>query len=176
METKLAIPTMSDLVTETPETVKLNNLQVLLNQNPPSQWLENHPMIRGYKYIPIQRIEWLLTRIFTKWWVDIIDTKLVANSITVTVSLSVINPLDGKVWHQQGVGASPLQTDKGAGATEFDKIKNDAVMKAIPSAESYAIKDAAEKFGKIFGKDVGRKSTMDYNSLLKTQTTEKDLV
>lgn len=176
METKLSIPKMTDLVNETEESLRLNKLQVLLNQNPPSQWLQDHPMIRGYKYIPIQRVEWLLTRIFTKWWVDIIDTKLIANSICVTVSLSVINPLDGQVWHQQGVGAAPLQTDKGAGATDFDKVKNDAVMKALPSAETYAIKDAAEKFGKIFGKDVGRKSTMDYNTLLKVETTEKDLV
>ena len=176
MEKKLAIPTMSDLVTETTETVRLNNLQVLLNQNPPSSWLESHPMIRGYSYIPIQRIEWLLTRIFTKWWVDIIDTKLIANSICVTVKLSVVNPLDNKVWHNEGVGAAPLQTDKGAGSTDFNKIKSDAVMKALPSAESYAIKDAAEKFGKIFGKDLGRKTSMDYNALLKTETTEKDLV
>lgn len=33
-------------------------------------------------------------------------------------------------------------------------IKTDAVMKAAPAAESYAIKDAAEKFGKIFGGDI----------------------
>lgn len=176
METTPTLPTLSDLVSETPETLKLNQLQVLLNQNPPNNWLKEHPMIRGYKYIPIQTVEWLLTRIFTKWWVDIIDTKLIANSVCVTVKLSVINPLDGKVWHNTGVGAAPLQTDKGASATDFTKIKNDSVMKALPSAESYAIKDAAEKFGKIFGKDIGRKSTMDYNTLLKTETTEKDLV
>lgn len=176
MENKLAIPTMSDLVKETEQSIKLNNLQVLLNQNPSNDWLEKHPMINNYYYLPIQRVEWLLTRIFKKWWVDILSTNLIANSAVVTVRLSVINPLDGKVWHNDGVGAAPIQTDKGAGATEFDKVKSDGVMKAIPAAESYAIKDAAEKFGKLFGKDVGRKSSMNYNSMVKEDITEKDLI
>ena len=176
MENKLAIPTMSDLVTETNESVKLNNLQVLLNQEPSSSWLEKHPMITNYHYLPIQRVEWLLTRIFKKWWVDILNTTLIANSAVVTIRLSVINPLDGKVWHQDGVGAAPIQTDKGKGATDFNHVKSDGVMKAIPSAESYAIKDAAEKFGKLFGKDVGRKTSMNYDSMIKPELTEKDLV
>lgn len=175
-ETQLTIPTLKDLVSENDESIKLNNLMVLLNQDPPKNWLKDHPMVIGYKYIPIERVEWLLTRIFTKWWVEILDTKIIANSAVVTVRLFVINPLNGETWHNDGVGCSPIQTDKGAGATEFDKVKSDGVMKAMPSAESYAIKDAADKFGKIFGKDTGRKLSMDYNSFIKEPTTKKDIV
>ena len=40
-------------------------------------------------------------------------------------------------------------------------------MMAAPSAESFAIKDAAEKLGKIFGKDLNRKDAMAYDSLIK---------
>ena len=64
-----------------------------------------------------------------------------------------------------GIGASPLQTNKDAGAIEFDKIKSNAVMLAAPSAESYAIKDAAEKLGKLFGKDLNRSDKIMYDKI-----------
>ena len=172
METTLTIPTMKDLIADQESNIKMNNLMVLLNQDPLDKWLVPHPMIRNYKYLPIERVEWLLSRIFTKWWVEITDSKIVANSAVVTVRLFVVNPLDGKQWHNDGIGCAPIQTDKDAGATDFDKVKSDGVMKAMPSAETYAIKDAADKFGKIFGKDVGRKQQIDYMSLLKETTKE----
>lgn len=173
---KNQIPTMTDLVTETESTVKLNNLVVLLNQNPPEQWLQAHPTIQGYRYLPIERVEWLLTRLFTKWWVEILSTQIIANSAVVTVRLFVINPLDNTTWHNDGVGCSPIQTDKDAAATDFSKVKHDGVMKAVPSAETYAIKDAADKFGKLFGKDTGRKNQMDYNTIIKAPIKEDALV
>lgn len=36
---------------------------------------------------------------------------------------------------------------------------------ALPGAESYAIKDAAEKIGRVFGKDLNRKELMAYENL-----------
>lgn len=168
----MKVPTLKELTSDTEMTLKQNALAVILNQNPPAQWLAEHPMIRGYKYIPIERVEWLLTRIFQKWWVEIRSTQVVANSVVVTVRLYVINPLTGETDWNDGIGAMPIQTDKGAGASDWNAVKSDGVQKAAPSAESYAIKDAAEKFGKIFGKDVSRKQNMDYNSLLKTSEHE----
>ena len=76
------------------------------------------------------------------------------------------------LW-QDGVGAAPLQTDKGAGAIDFNKIKNDAVMKAAPAAESYAVKDATEKIGKLFGKDLNRADKILYDSLVPVPEHEK---
>ena len=38
-------------------------------------------------------------------------------------------------------------------------------MMAAPAAESYAIKDAVEKLGKLFGKDLNRKDSMGYDML-----------
>lgn len=166
------VPTLQDLITETEDTLKQNALTVILNQQPPSQWLADHPMIRGYKYIPIERVEWLLTRIFGRWWVEIKDSKILANSVVVTVRLYAVNPLNGETIFQDGIGAAPIQTDKGAGASDWNAVKSDGVQKAAPSAETYAVKDAAEKFGKIFGKDVSRKMNLDYNSLLKQKSHE----
>lgn len=169
------IPTMSDLVKDDELSLKDNALMVILNQQPPDKWLSNHPMIQGYKYMPIERVEWLLSRIFTKWYVEIKDSKVLANSVVVCVRLWVKNPITGVDEFQDGIGAAPIQTNKGAGAANWDEVKSDGVQKAAPSAESYAIKDAAEKFGKIFGKDVSRKQNFDYNQLLKVpnETSEK---
>jgi hypothetical protein len=169
------LPTMQDLITDTEDSLKQNALTVLLNQNPPAQWLVTHPMIRDYKYIPIERVEYLLTRIFGNWNVEIRGTQIVANSVVVTVRIHVNNPINGEPMWQDGIGAAPIQTDKGAGATDWNAVKTDGVQKAAPSAESYAIKDAAEKFGKIFGRDVSRKTTMDYNGLLKKSAFNDEL-
>jgi hypothetical protein len=171
----MKLPTMQDLITDTEDSLKQNALTVLLNQNPPAQWLVTHPMIRDYKYIPIEKVEYLLTRIFGNWSVEIRNTQIVANSVVVTVRIHVINPVNGQPMWQDGIGAAPIQTDKGAGATDWNAVKTDGVQKAAPSAESYAIKDAAEKFGKIFGRDVSRKTTMDYNGLLKKSDFNSEL-
>ena len=161
------IPSLSELVKDTEMSLKENALMVILNQEPPKEWLKDHPMIPGYRYLPIERVEYLLTRIFGKWWVEIKNVQQVANSMVVTVRVHVINPLTGEVDWQDGVGAQSIQTDKGAGAMDWNAAKADGVQKAVPSAETYAIKDACDKFGKIFGKDVSRKNQINYNKLLK---------
>lgn len=174
MSNVVKIPTLNDLIKEDEQSLKQNALSVILNQSPPESWLVNHPMINGYRYLPIERVEYLLTRIFTKWWVEIKQTQVLANSVVVTVRLWVINPLTGEHEFQDGLGASPIQTDKGAGAMDWNAAKNDGVQKAAPSAETYAIKDASEKFGKLFGKDVSRKTNIDYTPLLKQKQTLTD--
>ena len=177
------LPAIKDLYEEKDVELlkKENDLNVLLNQQPLDTWIRLHPIAtkqvpdgQGGKksvplqYIPIERIEWLLTRIFINWRVEIKDIKLIGNSIVCTVRLHYQSVTDGEWTWQDGVGSSPLQTDKGAGAIEFDKLKNSAVMIAAPASESYAVKDAAEKIGKLFGKDLNRADQILYDSLLTT--------
>lgn len=173
---KVKLPTIAELTEDNEMTIKENNLMVLLNQNPPDKWLKEHPIATvknasgqtvKARYISIDRIEWLLSRIYQKWWVQIIDTKLIANSVVVTVRLHVINPITGKEEWQDGIGAKDIQTDSGKGAMDWNFAKSAGVMLAAPSAETYAVKDAAEKFGKLFGKDINRAGDISYDSLLK---------
>lgn len=138
--------------------------QVLVNQEPKKEWVEFHPQTKQ-PYIPIARIEWLLTNIFLKWKVEIKDVKLIGNSVVVTVRLHYYDHVAKEWLYQDGIGAAPLQTDKGAGAIEFDKLKSNAVQIGAPAAESYAVKDAAEKIGKLFGKDLNRKEVISFDSL-----------
>lgn len=152
--------------------------QVLINNDPKNEWIKFHPTIKkkvtspngkeeyvALKYLPIERVEWLLTNICLKWRVEIKDSKLIGNSIVIVVRLHYYDHSSQEWLWQDGIGAAPLQTDKGAGAIEFDKIKSGAVQMGAPAAESFAVKDAAEKIGKLFGRDLNRDSVISYDSL-----------
>ena len=136
-------------------------LQVV-NQDPPKAWVKDHPMAKGVKYIPIERVELLLTRIFQEWKVEVLREGQLANSVYVTVRLHYRDPIDGEWRWQDGTGAAPIKTDKGYSAADMAHIKNDAVMTGLPAAESFAVKDAAEKIGRIFGKDINRKDVAGF--------------
>lgn len=159
------LPNYTDLVSMADEKAKENDLQVLLNQEPPAAWVKTNELANRSKYIPIDKVEYLLTRLFVKWWAEVIDYKVIANSIAVHVRLFYTSPITGQTLHQDGLGAAPMQTNKGANATDFTQIKNSAVQMSLPAAETYAIKDAAEKIGRIFGKDLNRKDLMAYENL-----------
>ncbi len=182
MSDKLALrklPSISELYTTDLELLdKQNDLNLLLNQEPKKEWMKDHPIAKvefkdasgnkvkvPVKYLPIERIEWLLTNIFISWKFEILREGLIANSAYVTGRLHYRNPITGEWDWMDGTGAQPLQTESGAGATEFDKIKSLAVQISLPAAESYAVKDAAEKLGKLFGKDMNRADKIAYDTL-----------
>ena len=162
---KKNLPQLKDLYSGSLEIKKENDLNILLNHEPKKEWVKIHSMVTGAKYIPIEIIEYLLKSIFIVWSVEIRNIQVIANSIVTTIRLHYQNPIDGEMRYQDGVGASPMQTAKDAGATDFSQIKSAAVMMAAPAAESYAIKDAAEKLGKLFGKDLNRKDALGYDML-----------
>ena len=159
------LPTYDELVNMEIINSKENDFQVLLNQNPPEKWIKVNAIANNSSYLPIDKVEYMLTRLFVKWHVEVLDFKIIANSVAVQIRLFYTSPITGELLHQDGLGAAPLQTDKDKGAIDFNFIKNAAVQMALPSAESYAIKDAAEKIGRIFGKDLNRKDLMNYESL-----------
>lgn len=141
--------------------VKRDEFLSLVNVKPPKDWVKKHPYAKNVDYLPIERIEWLLTRLFQQWKVEVKETKQLMNSLTVTVRLHYKDPIDGWTW-QDGVGAVPAKTDKGAAASDMSAILSDAVQTGLPAAESYAIKDAAEKIGRIFGADLNRKDKLGF--------------
>ena len=168
------LPTYEELVAGDIELKnQQNDVNILLNNEPPKTWTKDHPMAKGVKYLPIERVEYMLTRIFKKWNVEIRQVQVIANSVVVTVRLYYQDVLSNEMLWQDGIGASPIQTDKGAGAMDWNKTKNDAVMKAAPAAESYAVKDAAEKIGKLFGKDMNRADKIMYDTLPTIEKKDK---
>lgn len=172
---KTNLPTISELYNSENQMVlsKQNDLNILLNQEPKSTWVKPHPIAKKkvdgkqvpVEYLPIGRVEWLLTNLFVKWRVELIREGLIANSAYCTIRLHYLDPVTNEWDYQDGIGACPLQTDADASATDWTRIKTDAVMKALPAAKSYAIKDAAEHLGKLFGKDLNRADEIGYDTL-----------
>lgn len=156
------LPALADLHHDVEHAFKSDQLNLLLNQPVPDKWIKDHPFARNVKYIPIEKIEFLLTRIFQEWRVEILSEGPLFQSVYVKVRLHYKNPLSGEWSFHDGLGAVGVQTDAGKPASDLAAIKQDAIMKALPAAESYAIKDAAEKLGELFGKNLNRKDTLAF--------------
>lgn len=161
-----ALPTLSELHHDPQQAFKNDQLNLLLNQPPHASWLKQHPMAKTKNdqgqqvaslYLPIDKIEYLLSVIFQEWRVEIKSVTVAFQSMVVVVRLHLRNPLTGEWFYQDGVGASPVQTDSGKSAADLGAIKSAGVQMAAPAAETYAIKDAAEKLGTLFGKDLNRR-------------------
>lgn len=135
-------------------------LKEILNANPPQKWLARHPLT-GHMYMPIDKVELLLDTLFLDWTFDVNqlresdDQQSVIALITLTVT-----GYDGSVRSMPGVGAAPIQRGKDTGL-----ILPDARQKAYPAAISFAIKDAAEHLGKVFGRDVNRKDAIAWEAM-----------
>lgn len=156
------LPSLAELHHNADLAFKNDQLNTLLNQQPLGKWVKEHPFARNVKYIPIDKIEFMLTRIFQEWRVEVLSYNQLFNSVACHIRLHYLNPITGEWSYHDGLGAVGIQTDKGAAASDMNAIKQDAVMKALPAAKSYAIKDAAEHLGTLFGRDLNRKDTMPF--------------
>lgn len=156
------MPTMIELY-ENPELqLKQDQLQHYLNQPPPAKWVKLHPYISGYHYLPIDKIEYLLKKIYKKYKVEILREGTAFNGVYVVIRLHYRDLITGEMDFQDGIGAIQLQTAKGTSPADLVNINNGALSMAFPLAETIAIKDAADKLGDIFGANLNRKDVMAY--------------
>lgn len=145
------------------ENVQKNDaLMVLLNQPPLPVWVKKHPFISNYKYLPIERIEYLLKTIFKRYRIEITGQGQAFNGVWVTVRVHYLHPITGEWDYHDGIGAAQLQTKKGTSPAALENINNGAISMAFPIAKTVAIKDACDHFGKLFGSDLNRKDVIDY--------------
>lgn len=160
---KVTLPTIAELESmELSLKEKQNGLNVLLNQPPPGNWLKKQD---GVWHLPVDKVKFLLTKIFVSWYYDIDNVQVVANSVCVTISLHYLDPFSETWMHSSGIGAAPINTKKGASAMDWDNITHDSVHKAAPAAASFALKNAAKNLGRIFGSDLMNDDKISYNSL-----------
>lgn len=159
------VPKITDLV-NIEDAFKNDQFKVLLNQNPPEKWVLQNKFANNSLYVPIDKIEYLLDVLFQNWKVEVLDYKPIFNSISVSVRLHYINPITGEWQFHDGVGAKELQTKAESGVLkpDFSNVGKSAIEMALPIAKTNAIKDAADHLGKIFGRDLNRKSAIEYAS------------
>lgn len=174
------MPKIQDLYEEKDIQIlsKFNEFNKVLNAPPKPQWIRHHPTATKevrqangelkkvpIEYIPIGITEYLLTSLFIKWRPEVLEVGIMANSVYVTVRVHVLNPLTMEWEWYDGVGAVPIRVNKGAGTTDFTQMQSSAIQTGLPAAKSYAISDAADCIGKIFGKDLNRNAEMDYQPM-----------
>ena len=161
---KKDLPAISDLyaVANINTLFKTDQFNLLMNQAPEPKWIKENPYAGNSKYIPIGILETLLQRVFKEFRIEVLREGTMFNAVYVTIRLHYLHPVSGEWGYHDGVGSAQIQTKSGASAADLSSIANNAVMMALPMAKSYAIKDACDHFGKLFGRDLNRKETMAF--------------
>jgi hypothetical protein len=157
------LPKIQDIYTDKIATQKNDVYVTLMNQPPKPQWIKTHPFIKGYKYLPIERVEYLLKTIFKRYRIEITGQGQSFNGVWVTVRIHYLHPITGEWDFHDGIGASQLQTAKGTSPADLGNINNGALSMAFPMAKTIAIKDACDSFGNLFGADLNRKDIINYD-------------
>lgn len=158
------------------EFIKNSDFLKIVNSNPPQAFVKDHPIAKGVKYVPIDKIELMLDTIFQQWYPEVLKTGQLLNAIEVTVRVHYLHPVSKEWQFVDGVGAVAIQTDQGKSAADLGAIKSNAVMLALPAAKSFAIKDAVEHIGKLFGRDLNRKDTMAFSPSQGTEEAKAEII
>lgn len=141
--------TIDELFSDEPiEREKTDWLFNVLNSEPKKEWVMEHPEFKGYLYLPIDKIELMLGRIFIRYNIEVIREGVAfnGNGVFVVVRIHYFDVLTEKMAFMDGVGAYACKT------------KED-LQGSFPIAKTNAIKDAADHFGKVFGRDLNRNKT-----------------
>lgn len=143
------------------QLANLDEFNTLLNQQPPAKWIKTNPFANNSKYIPIDKVEYMLRKIYKEVEIEILREGVMFNSVYCVVRLHYTNPVTGEKKFQDGSGAKQIQTKKGSSPADFANINNNAVEMSLPIAKVNAIKDASHNLGRIFGGDLNRKEMME---------------
>lgn len=161
---QIQLPTIAELTSDLELAYKNDQLNLLLNQEPPKKWVKSHPYIANFNYIPIDKVEFLMRRIFKEYKIEITGQGTAFNGVWVTVRVHYKLPTSNDWRFHDGIGAIQLQTKKGTSPSDLININNGAISMAFPIAKTIAIKDACDHFGKLFGSDLNRKDTLAFTA------------
>ena len=161
---KRDLPVLSEIydIANVESLFKKDQFNLLMNQQPEPKWILENKYAGNSKYIPIGIQETLLQRIFKDFKVEILREGTMFNAVYVTVRLHYLHPVTGEWSFHDGTGADQIQTKSGASAADLASIGNNAVAMSLPKAVSFAISDATDHLGKLFGRDLNRKDTMGF--------------
>jgi hypothetical protein len=123
--------------------------QLILNQEPKQEWVVAHKNAQDFRYLPIDKVEFLLDRLFGEYKIEILKAEETKSASLVVVRVHYLMRPKGKTKRRQwtfhdGVGSCLITT----GTNE---------MAAFPMAKSLAVKDACDHIGNIFGRNLNRK-------------------
>lgn len=153
---------ISELTPAVVEQWDLELYNAYLNRQPPKKWLREHPLANNVYYLPIDKVEYLLRKIFKNFKIEVLRESTMFNAVYVAVRVHYFHPILQEWQYNDGVGSWDVQTDKGESVADLSKIKSMAVAKALPAAKSAAVKDACDHFGDLFGANINRRGTIQF--------------
>lgn len=159
-ENKRNLPTIHEIYKDVALAQSNDIMVALMNQPPPPKWVKKHPFINNYAYLPIDKVEYLLKKIFKKYRIEILREGQSFNGVYVVVRVHYLDPLTNLMEFHDGIGACQLQTKAGTSPADLININNGALQMAFPIAKTVAIKDACDHFGTLFGSDLNRKDVI----------------
>lgn len=184
------LPTVAELFEDNIELAgRVEGLNAILATPPPVKWVKDHPIIKQeitneqgqkvkvpYKYLPIDKVEFLLRKVFKEYAIEVLREGTAFNGVYVVVRVHYYDPATGKMRFHDGIGAAQLQTKSGTSPADLINVNNGAVSMAFPMAKTLAIKDATDHFGELFGCNLNRRDTLAFtidSSLIEKQQIER---
>lgn len=168
------LPTIQELYENTDLAIKHDDFNVLMNQEPPASWVKVNKYAGNSNYLPIEKVEWLLRRIFKQFRIEITGQGVAFNGVWVTVRIHYVHPVTDEWQFHDGIGAEALQVKSGSSPADLANLNKGALAMAFPLAKSQAVKDACDHFGKAFGADLNRKDVMAYGQDEKLHNVKRE--
>jgi hypothetical protein len=149
--------------------LELQDFLKRLNRDPDPAELDKTPDGKA-KVLPISFVEMTLDEIFLgQWSTENFKTSLTINEVVGELELVVIHPVSGLAIRRVGAASIIIQVDKvpdnitGQARNEWalspSNKKYNALDLGYPKLKAECVKNAAQSFGKIFGRDLNRKKT-----------------
>lgn len=168
------MPTIQELYENTDLAIKHDDFNVLMNQDPPASWVKVNKYAGNSHYLPIEKVEWLLRRIFKQFRIEITGQGVAFNGVWVTVRVHYVHPVTNEWEYHDGIGAEALQVKSGSSPADLANLNKGALAMAFPLAKSQAVKDACDHFGKAFGADLNRKDVLAYGQDEKLHNVKRE--
>lgn len=157
------------------EKIKLlcQDFQRRLNLEPNPEEFDKTPDGKA-RTLPISFVEMTLDELFLGQW-ELSDpvTTQVFNEVTGTGILTVWHPVTQRPLKRAGFASVIITQDKDATIAEFNMTKKkNALDLSFPKLKAEILKNAAQSLGKIFGRDINRKSVDSFKPPLKPLSDE----
>ena len=139
------------------------DFQRILNKQPSKKNIKKNKLANDSDYIPISILEKQLDEVYGGLWkYRVTQIFQLLNSIVVVLELEVYHP--SGVWIMRGcIGAVPIQLKKDENDITPNTINKMAVQMNAPSAKSFALSNAIQSLGEVFGRNINRKEQdLDY--------------
>jgi hypothetical protein len=131
---------------------ELDAFNAFLNENPPKDWIKTLTFY-NYQYLPIDKIEQLLRKIFRIFSYEILESGTVRGLDKVVIRVHYYHPILQKMMFTDGVGVKAPQMSL--------SVEDEG---SYGWAKSNAVRNACLVFGKKFGADLNREDSIDFIS------------